>query len=95
MPTIKTHVTGHACKNMELGEHSSIDGEVANLYIQFGNQFVVSQKIWNISNLRCSNHTLGHILKECSTIPQGHSLNYVPRTFLITRKKKQSRRMDF
>ena len=38
---------------------------------------VVSQKIGNQFTSGPSNTTLGHILKVCSTILQGHLLNYI------------------
>ena len=48
---------------------------------------VVSQKIGNCSPSGLSYAIPVHMLKRCSTIPQGHLLNYVYSSFIFNSQK--------
>ena len=72
---------------MEQEEHSSTADGSANLYNPLEVNLVVSQNIENISTLRSSYTTPGHILKRFSTIAQGHLINYVHSSIIHTSQK--------
>jgi hypothetical protein len=52
----------------------------------------VPQKIWNSSTSRPRYTTLGYIPQKCSTIPQGHLLKYVHRSFIWNSQKLKTPR---
>ena len=54
--------------------------------VTLGINMAVSQLIGNQSTSKPSYTTLGHKLKGCSIIPQGHLLNYVQRSFIHNRQ---------
>jgi hypothetical protein len=69
-------MTAPAGEDVELGEHSSIDGGNANLYNHFGNQFVSFSEIMNCFTPGYSYTTPEHIpvlppsyyMDTCSTM---------------------------
>jgi hypothetical protein len=70
-------VTADVEKDVEQGEYSPIAGGRAKLYNHFGNQFHGFSENWEYIYLKSQITTTGHIPKRCSTIPQGHLLNYI------------------
>jgi hypothetical protein len=65
------------------GQSFTTDGST-NLYNHSGNQYGSSQKIGNSLTSKPSYTTPRHIPKKCSTIPQGHLLNYVHSRFICS-----------
>ena len=61
----------HGSKDLKKLEHSFIVGGIANLYNDSGNQSGSGSS----STSRPSYTAPGHILKRCSTIPQGHDVH--------------------
>jgi hypothetical protein len=54
----------------------------------------VSEKTGNSSTSRPSYITPEHILKRCSTIPQGHVLCYVHSSFIYNSQKLETTQMS-
>ena len=54
----------------------------------------VSQKTGNSSISRPSETTTGHVLKGCSTKPQGYLLNYVHSSFIHNSQKLETAHMS-
>ncbi|KAL6085629.1 hypothetical protein STEG23_020222 [Scotinomys teguina] len=77
MAKIKTLRTVHVGEDVEQEEHSSTVGGMQIGTTTLESSMANPQKIGNHSSSRPSHTTLGHILKECPVIPQGHMLNYV------------------
>jgi hypothetical protein len=57
-------------------------------------KLMVSQKIGKSSTSRPSNNIPGYIHKRCSTIPQGHWLDYVHSGFIFNNQKLETTQMS-
>jgi hypothetical protein len=79
---IKDTSDTHAVKDVKQAEHSTIANGNAILYSNFGNQYGSFSENWKSTYLKTQLYSPGYTPKVCSTIPQGHLLNYVHSSFI-------------
>ena len=83
-------MTAHEDEVVEEEEHPSIAVGVQTCTITLEINLMVSQKTGTSSTSRPSYIIPGHILKRCSTIPQGHMLHYVHSSFICSSQKLET-----
>ena len=86
------HIIG---KDVEKEEHSLLLRGFQTNTTTLEIILVVPQTIRNSSTLKASYTTPGHMLKRCSTIPQGHILYYVHSDLTHNSQELETTQMPF
>ena len=71
-------------------DRESIASRIANLQNHFGNQSGGSSEKWKQFYLKTRYTSIGHILKSCSTIPQGYVFHNVHSSFTRNNQKLET-----